>query len=155
MRYIFIVTLFCICTSTLNAQGHFPLTKSDSIQLQHFKTFSNKFFIAVKKNDTAFLKQHILFPITHHTFFYLDPSLGSKPISSKIFFKKLSKLFDEEYINNILKGQAEFSIYDVNKEARFMISIYHETDGIDSNVNWHFKQQQGEFYFYTYTAEAG
>ena len=128
---------------------------SDSAELKEFKLFSVKFFTAVKNKDTIFLKKHIVFPIPTHSFSNFDKSLETvKKMDSNTFWKKLSRLFPPDLINKT--NDAEHSIFrNPNGKVEYIVTVYSDSSGVESNANWMFMKKQGGFYFVYFTAEAG
>src|SRR5215831_10323118 len=53
-----------------------------------FEVFAKKYFDAVRKKDTAYLKQHTIFPIGNF------PGFQNKKINQSFFCKNLYELFD-------------------------------------------------------------
>jgi hypothetical protein len=37
----------------------------------------------------------------------------------------------------------------------YIVTIYDEENGVDTNENWFFMRKKNQFYFYLFTAEAG
>ena len=128
---------------------------TDCTELKEFKSFSNQFFRAIKSRDTAFLNNHIVFPVPTHSFSNFDRSLETiKKIDSRTFFKKLSNLFPRDLLEEI--SQAEHSIFrNPNGKVEYTVTVYDDNSGVESNANWIFIKKQGEFYFTYFTAEAG
>lgn len=134
-----------------------PLTEfkpadSPDKRLSDFRAFASKYFYRVKKEDTAFLKAHTIFPIRNSFFDALDWSLHGVNITAGIFFKRLRKLFPADLMSDI-KKIGEY--YVTPKGEEYSIECSHNTGGIDSNVTWVFLKRNGQFYFKTYLAEAG
>lgn len=128
---------------------------TSSAKLKDFKIFSKKFFSAARSSDTAFLKAHVIFPISNSSFYIFDESLLHKKLDSKMFFRRLNKLFPADLIKRIDK-EGKFS-YSITKGApkTFIIIIYNITDGIEGNESWIFLQKNNDFYFLNFMSEAG
>src|SRR5258705_13998941 len=59
---------------------------TSNVEIKKFKTFSNRFFNAIKSNDTVFLIAHVIFPITNSSFTDMDSTLRkNKKIDRKYF----------------------------------------------------------------------
>jgi hypothetical protein len=124
-------------------------------ELDEFKAFSTRFFSAVKAGDTAFLKKHIVFPITQSDFSTFDRSLEKlKSINEKILFKKLHRLFPDDYVSK-MNGAKYSIIAHKGIEKEYRIKMVFDNGEVESNMNWFFVKRKGQFYFTTFTAEAG
>jgi hypothetical protein len=129
---------------------------TNTIMLRRFKAFSKRFFRAIKSNETIFIKNHAIFPITHSSFINMDSSLrGNRNISQQVFFKHLRKLFPEGLINRIDK-EGEFEISATkNEQTEYSISIYDSSGEMEFDFTWSFIERQNEFYFVRFRAEPG
>ena len=132
-------------------------TDADSNSLKSFKLFSKKFFDAIKKNDTAFLKQHMIFPIKNSSFSIFDHSLDNRIIESTIILRQLHKFFPDDLLQQVITNKAAFSIAEhPDSQTRYIITLYDEDDGgVESNYTWIFIKQHNDFYFVNFQSEAG
>ena len=128
---------------------------TSNAKLREFKVFTKNFFSAVKSSDTAFLKAHVIFPISNSSFYIFDKSLLHKKIDSKTLFKRLDKLFPVDLVKKIDK-EGKFA-YLVSKNAlkKFVIDIYDTSGEIEGNYTWVFVQKNNNFYFVNFRSEAG
>jgi len=133
------------------------IAPSDSTgEPREFKEFTKKFFVAIKANDTIFLREHIVFPIPNSSFSELDEGVAKmKSINSHILFRRLHKLFPDDLIKDILARGKYRVIKHGNIETKYMITVYNNTGDVESNLNWFFVKRKGEYFFINYTAEAG
>ena|ERR1700752_5120488 len=115
------------------AQGIVIRRQNDTIgaEVKAFKEFSKKFFSAVGKSDTNFLKSHVIFPISNSSFYIFDLKLLNKKIDSKMFFRNLKKIFPDTLIKRISKD-GEFSCNSGNNGlSTCVIEISDIEGGID------------------------
>jgi hypothetical protein len=137
--------------------SHFTPADTSDPRIKEFKVFAAKFFTAVKNADTTFLKAHIIFPIVNSSFNVLDGSLDHvKKITASIFFRRLRKLFPDDYMRDIRKSGTYTLYKDKNDgEINYVVSLYYDRGGVDANANWFFIKKDDQFYFNDFTAEAG
>jgi hypothetical protein len=156
--------ILCLVLVAADRTHHFstPVNKSPYFQydtsaekLKGFRQFSDKFFAAVKRNDTGFLRAHAVFPITNSSFSIFDASLMNKKIYAETFFSKMKKLFPDDVVKKIKKdGHFAYRVIKDNP-TRYIIKLYFHEGDVDSNYTWYFNEKGGVFYFLNFKAEAG
>ena len=124
-------------------------------RVERFKVFAKTFFLAIKNQDRLYLRDHVEFPVPVASFSFYDESLrNQKSISRKMFLSKLSKLFPAEITEDMNK--AEYSISEhAGQPTYYFVTIYDDSGGVDSNVQWSFIEKSNSFSFVRFTAEAG
>lgn len=120
-----------------------------------FKAFADSFFAAVKKDDTVFLKAHVLFPIRNSTFSFFDDSLQyDGVVTASHFFKHLKQLFPADLMQEIRK-KGEYVVWTHEGKTEYSVEIFDHVGGIDSNAKWFFVKRGGTYYFKTFASEMG
>jgi len=142
------------CRSSL-AQMHYIQYDTSAEKLRSFRHFSDDFFSAVRRNDTGFLKFHVVFPITNSSFYIFESNLSNRKIYSHLFFLKLKVLFPDDLIKRVRKEGFFACSTDKNKSKTYIIELTENSGGIQGNYTWIFTQKEGSFIFVNFKSEAG
>jgi len=124
-------------------------------KLKSFRHFSEDFFSAVGRNDTGFIRSHVIFPITNSSFYIFDSNLSDKKIYSRLFILRLKMFFPNDLIKRIKKEGFFACSTDKNKPITYTIGLTDNSGGIEGNYTWFFTQKDGHFYFLNFKSEAG
>jgi hypothetical protein len=129
---------------------------TSAVKIREFKKFSKEFFIAVNKNDTFFLKRHVIFPIIDASFSDMDTSLkNAKTINQNYFFNNLNKLFPLR-LTKKMKESGKYLVNESNTAQKVCVIVLDSQEGeIEANYTWKFIQKKGIFYFVHFRIEAG
>jgi hypothetical protein len=128
---------------------------TSAAKLKKFRAFSERFFNAIRSNDTTFLKAHVLFPIVNSSFTNMDSTIKeSRGVNRQYFLSHIQKLFPNELISRIDK-EGEFDISAPKKgQTEYSISLYDKGE-IEYDFTWSFIEKHDRFFFIRFRAEPG